>query len=759
MRRSRNLISSSLVCAVPMVLVVLTAATGILGQGQDPGWPREKTGKAGKIVYYQPQVDDWKDHSVVQFRTAFSMTPAGRQPVVGVAVITAKTDVNVDEHTVFIHDLEIKETHFPSVEASAKAELDGLVRTFLPKDSSITISLERLIAGVEKAGDVPTVELKTDPPQIFTSNKPAILLHTDGEPVLTKLKDTDLEFIVNSNFPVFHDRDKNEYFLYTGQQWLRSGGLKGPWSGTTTLPKDFNKVKADKQWAGLAPAIPPRASSVAVPTVFYASGPAEVILFEGAPVYRGILGTNLVFASNTDSDVIVHTRTQTYYYLSAGRWFRSTSLDGPWTYASADLPADFAKIPEGTPAARVLSYVPGTEAAKDAVLLAQVPTTVVVDPVTAAAKAAVTYNGPPDFKPIEGTSLFYAVNTAERVIRTGETYYLCLNGIWFYSSTPEGPWTTASTVPAEIYKIPASSPVYNVTYVTQTTTSSGSVESSYTAGYVGSFVVGVAVGAVIWNGTGYYYPPYFYYPPYGYPIYRPYPVTYGYGAYHNYSTGSVGVARGVYGPYGGATGWAAYNPYTGTSARGGTIYGPYGSRTAAGAYNPYTGGYAGTRQGSSPYAQWGTSVVGRGDQWAQTGHVTTGAGTIAGGRTSSGGAAVGRSGYMGSGAAVKTGDGDMYGARNGNVYKNTGDGWHKYDSGGWQPVNTPIATPTSGSQRTEARPSTRPAMESSTYNSLNSEMKNRQRGAAQTQNYQRARSSSGASRSGGARTTRRGRRP
>ena len=36
----------------------------------------------------------------------------------------------------------------------------------------------------------------------------------------------------------------------------------------------------------------------------------------------------------------------------AGRWFRAKSLDGPWTFATADLPADFAKIPASSPAAR-----------------------------------------------------------------------------------------------------------------------------------------------------------------------------------------------------------------------------------------------------------------------------------------------------------------------------------------------------------------------------------------------------------------------
>lgn len=74
-------------------------------------------------------------------------------------------------------------------------------------------------------------------------------------------------------------------------------------------------------------------------------------------------------------------------------------------------------------------------------------------------------------------------------------------------------------MPQVIYTIPPSSPVYNVTYVTQTTTSSGSIQSSYTAGYLGAFVMGAAVGAIVASGTGYYYPPYIGYPIGGYPMY------------------------------------------------------------------------------------------------------------------------------------------------------------------------------------------------------------------------------------------------
>ena len=102
------------------------------------------------------------------------------------------------------------------------------------------------------------------------------------------------------------------------------------------------------------------------------------------------------------------------------------------------------------------------------------------------------------------------------------------------------------SVPKEIYTIPPSSPVYNVTYVTQSTDSEGTIQPSYTAGYLGTFIAGAALGAILANGTGYYYPPYYGYPVGGYPIYHPYPCTYGVGSYYNPYYGRLrSCARGL----------------------------------------------------------------------------------------------------------------------------------------------------------------------------------------------------------------------
>jgi hypothetical protein len=740
-----------------IILAAILISTFVTGaMAQDPGWPRQKTSPAGKLIYYQPQVDDWvNNHRELHFRMAFSLTPTGGKQVVGVVNVKGTTDVNVDARTVLLSNPVITETHFPSLDATTVPQMDQLVRTFLPPGSSVVISLDRLVASIEKTQPAATVPVRNDPPAIFVSNKPAMLVQVDGEPVTADIKDTKLQFIVNTNWPIFFDKSQKTYYLFTGKQWLTSSSLNGSWAITAKLPKDMSKLTNDPQWTGLAKAISPTATaSGPAPSIFYSTGPAEVILFQGQPVYTKIPGTQLVYASNTDADLFVYEPTRQYFYLVAGRWFSSSSLQGPWTYATVDLPADFANIPIESPAARVLVSVPGTEQASDAVLLAQVPTTVEIDPKAAAAQVNVTYSGNPEFKPIEGTSLSYAVNTSDKVVKLGDVYYLCLQGVWFQSSNAQGPWQTAPSIPQEIYTMPPSSPVYNVTYVTQTTSSSGTVQSSYTAGYMGTFIVGVGVGAFVACGTGYYYPPYIYYPLYGYPIYHYYPVTYGYGAFYNPYSGAYGVARGIYGPYGGATGWAAYNPYTGTYARGGSVYGPYGSASFGRAYNPYTGVGGATRQYSTPYGHWGSSVVSNGNRTVQTGHVSNSQGTLVGGRSTTGAAAVAGSGARGSGGVARTSGGDLYAAKDGNVYRNTGDGWQKHENGSWNDFEKPDVQASRARAQNRPQGSTSNAGARPQMQSLNQDFQNRQRGSMQSRsfdNFQRSGGRSGGGRLGGRR--------
>ena len=695
----------------------------------EPAWPRQTVRDEGVLVTYQPQVEAWENFKTLTWRMAFSLTPAGGKPMAGALEMQGRTDIDTGNHMVFIYDLNVQRVYFPSVDSTASTSMEQLVRSFLP--SSLEISLDRLIACTPPKDAMPAAQLSNEPPRIFVSYKPAILLDFAGAPALSSIPGTTLELATNTGLRVFRDQADAQYYLVAGGQWLTAPDLSGPWNTPYALPKDIERLWQAPYFRDLATAIPlrlPAAASV-VPSVFYSDAPGDVIVFEGEPAYKTIPGTELSYATNTVSYVFRYGHTNQVYYLTAGRWFSASSLDGPWTFASSTLPADFARIPASSPAAQVLASVPGTEEAKDAVLMAQVPVTAVINPQTAAANAQVAYDGEPEFAPIEGTSMHYAVNTGQRVIQVRDQYYLCLQGVWFVSAAPEGPWQTAQSVPVEIYTIPPSSPVYNVTYVTQNVLPDGRIEASYTAGYMGAYVMGTAAGAVLAIGTGYYYPPYAGAWSGWYSAYYTYPGTYGAGAYYNPAANRYGVSQTAYGSYSSVSRWGSYTPYIGTAARGVAVSASDGNAGSAQAYNPYTGAFGAAKQASNAYSNWGSSAVSAGNETAYAQRDATAQRSLRSVKTSKVGVAAGGAGAAGEkDLAGTTEGGDLYAGHDGSVYRNTGSGWEKYGSGGWDSVKPP----SEGSAARSAEPDSMAGPSSVTGSEmpgLEKELQSRQRGA------------------------------
>ena len=225
-------------------------------------------------------------------------------------------------------------------------------------------------------------------------------------------------------------------------------------------------------------------------------------------------------------------------------------------------------------------------------------------------------------------------------------------------------------------------PQYNptVVYGTPYVTPGYSTAAVVTTGLL-AFGVGIAVGAAINNSWGYSYWNCNWHG--GAVVYRS-TSYYGNNAWHG---GYYGSSATAYGPNGVARAGAAYNPSTGTYARGASTSTAYGSQAVGQAYNPNTGAYAATHQASNAYGNYGSSVVSKNGNTAYTQHQTTAQGSVGTVQTSAGGKGVAASGaYGNSGAVGQTANGNKYAAANGNVYKNTGSGWNQTQG---TPHNTP----------------------------------------------------------------------
>jgi hypothetical protein len=676
-----------LVVALLSPLTSSVAQTGTNPASQkasDKGWPRGYSlPSEAQIVIYEPQISSWEDQKRLLAFAAISYVAKGEQkPALGTVKLEAETEVALTERLVKFSKLKIVETNFQTLSKEQTQEIVTAIEKNFPAEDRF-IALDRVLAFVDKSTINPknVQGLKSDPPLIILTETPSLLVSFDGDPIWSPIKDNELKFAVNTNWDIFQHEPTGLYYLRNDTSWLRATDLKGYWSRAPKLPDSFSKLPDDENWKDVKANLPGAAAKT-LPKVYITTAPTELIYIEGKPKYVPVPNTGLLWISNTEADLFRMGENGPVYYLVAGRWFTAPGLGGYWTFATPNLPEDFRKISVEHPRSRVLASVPGTQQAAEAVLLAQIPQFARVNKKELTAPD-VMYQGDPQYTQISGTDLQRAANTDKQIIKVGETYYMCYQGVWFQSNTPKGPWTIAESVPRDIYNIPANDPAYSVTYVTVQEDDDDDDDWVTFAAYAGYTGMMIGWGCAVW-GTGWYYPPYYYGG-----IYYPYWRTYGYGAWYNPYTGIYGTAGRIYGPYGGVGFGARYNPSTGTYARGAFAYGPYGARGAAQAYNPRTGTYAQTRQGSNVYGSWGSTSVQRGDDWVNTKRFTGSSGNTTRVTRGDDGSMISRKGQDGRGFVGTKGD-SIYAGRDGSVYRRDGSGsWSKWENGSWNSASRP----------------------------------------------------------------------
>ncbi|HJS85891.1 MAG TPA: hypothetical protein VJ779_10565 [Acetobacteraceae bacterium] len=714
-----------------LLAAAIAAPAMARAQAPEPGasaWPNHITVDGASVTVYQPQAITWPDHKILTARAAVAITPPdAKAPILGTVEVSLDTDTDLATRTVILSDPKLDASRFPALDTGQAARLEEKVRAALPHLHMRPVPLDSVLLSLKETPEAKSVAVDNTPPVIFHSDKPASLVVFDGEPVLAPAGQSGLSFAANTNWAVFSD-GKAWYLLNNGI-WFAAPAATGPYAPTTKLPPAFNAIPHDANFTDVRSHLPPRAAStVNAPTIFVSTKPAEIIVIAGPPQFAAVEGTSLQRVTNTASTLFFDPSQKRFYYLVSGRWFAAPSLDGPWVFATNDLPPEFALIQPDGPNGQVLASVPNTAQSQLAVLQAQIPQEATLR--RDRAKLTVTYVGPPRFKPIPGTPIQYATNTLNEVLEVNGHYYACYQGAWFVAPTPTGPWTLAESVPPVIYTIPPSVPPYNVTYVTVRAATPAAVTFAYTAGYMMAYP---ASGVVVY-GTGYYYPPVVV--PGPVPAYLPYPYTYAGNVAYNPTTGAWTRGGTVYGPYGGAaTGGSYYNPSTGAWARGGAVYGPNGGAGAWSAYNPSTGSYArgsaswnayggsanasfynartgvsgSTNQNYNAYQRWGSSVLTGPNQTVQTRSASNAQGSAGGFRSSTGAEGAGYAGVNGNrGGAVRTANGDVYAGRDGNAYQHTSSGWSKWENGGWQPVQTPTAS-SAGQRRQAPASQTHPA--------------------------------------------------
>lgn len=482
----------------------------------DDGWPRVIQDASRSIVVYQPQIESWKDNRIEERAAIGVENPGAASPVYGVVWFKARTEVDKSSHLVTLEDLTVTRADFPTaperetslrdtIQRKGAALLRPISLDRLQASLAVTRAEEKQLATEEKPG-----HLKNDVPRIFYAAGPAFLLLIDGNPVLRESGTAGILRVVNTRALVLLEQSSGKYYLGLRDRWLVAPSPTGPWTFTAGASAPLSQVRKAAMDAKLVDPVTDESLLTAVeaghtPQIFVSLGPAELIETRGTPQLEPIASTRLLSIRNTDNDLLFSTSEQAYYVLFSGRWYRSKSLDsGSWSFVAANqLPGDFAKIPESHPEGAVLASVAGTPAAQEAAISQQIPQTATID--RSAPGPTITYDGAPNFQPVEGAPLRYAANSPVPVLEVDpHSFYAVQDGVWFTAATPAGPWQVATSVPPVIYTIPPSSPIYYATFVYVYGATPQVVYTGYLPGYLGSYVDG---DGVVVFGTGYVYPP------------------------------------------------------------------------------------------------------------------------------------------------------------------------------------------------------------------------------------------------------------
>lgn len=575
-----------------LILSVFTALVLPLVSVSQNEWPKTIHSSDGSLVkIYQWQPEAYTEGSL-QANAAVSVLSKGENdPVFGMIWFSADAEHNGQR--VNVKSVNISEVKLPNEKDQAKIDQlrDDIEDAMSDWNLSIPLNEINNSLKLNQEETKLSSDLNNNPPKILYSSKPSLLVVIDGAPKLQTNSKWNVQTVVNTPFIIVKNNN-SKFYLYGGKHWYTALSATGPYRLTTDVPSNLETIQDDIAAANKDNNVQQEDNDNTISNIIVSIEPAELLQSNGEPNFTSIAGTSLLYVKNSNNDIFMDVTGQQYYVLLSGRWYRSSALDGKWQYVASDkLPADFAKIPEGSPKDNVLASVAGTLPAKDAVMNAQVPQTAKVDRKNS--KADIQYDGDPQFESIDGTDMDYAVNTSGQVIRWRGNYYAVDNGVWFQSYSAVGPWSVAVERPYVVTYIPARYPVYGMKYVYIYDVTPEFVYMGYTPGYLNTYVYGPTVV----YGTGYYYRPwfgrYYYARPYTWGFNMHYNPWSGWGFGFNYNWGWFNVGFGSYRPWGYWGGWwgpAVYRPaycwngYYGGHYNYGGYYGNYYGRRGGNTY-------------------------------------------------------------------------------------------------------------------------------------------------------------------------------
>ena len=313
-----------------------------------PSWPVEIRAGDTSIALHRLQIEG-EAGEAVRAKAAVVVRGKGLPSRTGAIWISAHPSPAAQASRLHLCDLTVLKGSFPSERDGGTALVEAVGAALARETSCGGGSLPPLpaeaappLAPGPSVPPAPPLAPAPSPdmPRVVFTDRPAVVVHLDGEAVIRPVEGTPLLRVVNTRSLVLQDKGTSRFFTPVAGRWLVGPGLGGEWGFAKHVPPGLDALgtKLSRE-NGLDLASQP-ADDV---RAWLGAGKAPSVVFFTRPTV--VLRTSerrAGAAENLDAELHHDAASKRFFLRADGAWYRARSREGPWKRVAVDaVPKEF----------------------------------------------------------------------------------------------------------------------------------------------------------------------------------------------------------------------------------------------------------------------------------------------------------------------------------------------------------------------------------------------------------------------------------
>jgi len=322
-----------------------------------PSWPVEIRAGEPSIALHRLQIES-QEGEAVRAKAAVVVRDKGLPSRTGAIWVSARTDAAAETSRLQLCDLTVVKGSFPSERDGGTALVEAVGAALARETSCGAPSLPPLPAGAAPAlapgpSLAPAPSLvpapSPDTPRVVFTDRPAVVVHLDGEAEIRPVEGTSWLRVVNTRSLVLQDKGTSRFFTPVAGRWLVGPGLGGDWGFAKHFPPGLDALATKLSLEnGLDLATQP-ADDV---RAWLRAGKAPAVVFFTRPtVVLRASERRTAVPGNLDAELHHDAASSRFFLRADGAWYRARSREGPWKRVAVDaVPKEFGARRERSPA-------------------------------------------------------------------------------------------------------------------------------------------------------------------------------------------------------------------------------------------------------------------------------------------------------------------------------------------------------------------------------------------------------------------------